>query len=409
MNKIEGKADEIINYIYSRLTAVSDISRNGFLGYERFLIFDKAIWLDRFINNLPFPPIQIDFQMSSICNLNCRWCVGKYIAQENGMERLSNTLDKAVVKKIVEYIQDLSVDDLSVDTVLFSGLTGEPLLNKEHLFQTIELLNNTGIRMGIFTNGINMGSDTWDMLLKLDSVHISLDGGPRSWKNIKRPIDNQKVNQYEALIDNITGVSQRKKQLGSHTEINIGYTVTLDNYEEMAEVVGKMSELNLNSICLKHDITGADFTGNKQDSERMLKSIMECKMNYDNPSGFRVFVMHETEPTEEISSWTCKNGCYYRWFFCSIGSDGYLYPCDYQTLKEAPKFGNLREVSLAEAIDNKHSNWERLVTNNKKFKNVCPPFANKINVFMQELVELKKAYGSEAVYEAIQRIRCTYS
>jgi sulfatase maturation enzyme AslB (radical SAM superfamily) len=378
------------------------------LGYERFLIFDKAEWLDRFIKDVPFPPIQIDFQMSSLCNLNCRWCVGRYVSKENNMKHIRNTLSEATIRKIIDEIKSLGDEEISVSTVLFSGFTGEPLVSRDMTLLAMKELHEANISIGLYTNGILMGSDTWESLLEIESVHVSLDGGPKSWAKIKQPLSQKRDDQYKKVIDNLDGISRLKKELNSKTELNVGYTVTVDNCDEIDVVVDTLRNMNLNSICLKHDITGSDFHGSKADSEEMLDLILQCQKKYDDPLGFRVFVMHESEPTDNISSWSCKNGCYYRHFFCSIGSNGKVYPCDYQTLSGVPEFGDLSEIGLKDALDQKSKNWDEYVTNNKAFRNVCPPFADKINKFLNELVLLKKEYSSDLVMEAINNIRKKY-
>ena len=44
--------------------------------YERHILMDKAPYLDAFIDGEHFPPFEVEIQMSSNCNLECRWCIG---------------------------------------------------------------------------------------------------------------------------------------------------------------------------------------------------------------------------------------------------------------------------------------------------------------------------------------------
>ena len=401
--------EEVVQTIYERLISIAEISRKGFLGYERFLIFDNAIRLDRFVCDLPFPPIQIDLQMSSICNLNCRWCVGRYILKQNDMNQLPNTHTEEKLKKIVKDIIDFSDHEIAVKTVLFSGLTGEPLVTRDLTLMAMSLIRKAGIRVGLYTNGLLMGPETWAMLLNIQSVHVSLDGGPKSWKGIKRPtIFSHEADPYNTVLKNISGISSMKKSIGSTTEINIGYTITKDNFTEIDEVISTLLKMEVNSICLKHDITGSDFLGEKLYGKLMLKYIMRCQRKYDNASGFRVFVMHESKPVDAKASWCCRDGCYYRWFFCTIGSNGIMYPCDYQTASGCPEFGDVSKESLKNVWDKKQQNWDLIVTKNDNFKNICPPFAERVNRFLHEIVQMKRLYSSQAVMAAINRIRNTF-
>lgn len=44
--------------------------------YERYLLVDKAPYLDAFVEDKLFPPFEVEIQMSSSCNLKCIWCIG---------------------------------------------------------------------------------------------------------------------------------------------------------------------------------------------------------------------------------------------------------------------------------------------------------------------------------------------
>ena len=169
-----------------------------------------------------------------------------------------------------------------------------------------------------------------------------------------------------------------------------------------------MKSFGVDSICLKYDITGSDFEGNEEDSNRMLKKVDLAYEKHDDPSGFRVLVMHESGLVEEKDSWDCKKGCYYRYFFGTIGSDGLMYPCDYQTLAKCPTFGDTKGENLKAIWSKKEYEWEEKVIKNNTFKNVCPPFAQKINRFLHEIDQLKKDNGKEVVLSAINRVRNNY-
>lgn len=60
-------------------------------------------------------------------------------------------------------------------------------------------------------------------------------------------------------------------------------------------------------------------------------------------------------------------------FFATIGSDGKVYPCDYQTSKECPNFGDLRQNSLCDALYNKQERWDGIITTKSDVTNICPP------------------------------------
>lgn len=140
-------------------------------------------------------------------------------------------------------------------------------------------------------------------------------------------------------------------------------------------------------------------------------SLQDCKNKIDecyrkyHSTGFNVLIMHDEVPEKVKNRWDCQNGCYYRYFFCTIGSDGNIYPCDYQTLNGCPSFGNISNTSFEEAYEIKKSKWDEVVSSKQQFRNVCPPLAEVINPYFEKVMRLVDLYGSDVVLSAFQRIR----
>lgn len=390
------------NDVYEQIVSFSDISTDGILGFERFLIFDKAKWFDLFIKQKSIPPIQIDWQLSSSCNLRCRWCVGQSVNKDNELSVLADSMTLEKVNSIAKQIAQLCVSGISIETVQFSGFTGEPLIHWTLLQRAIEILKSYSVRIGIFTNGTLMDEKTWESLTNIESVHISLDGGTTTWKQIKNP-KNATVD-YKAIIQNIKGLVEYRNKKNSPTEINTGYTVTQDNIGELEATIQDLVNIGADSICIKYDITGNEELLSQQDCKC---KIDECYRKYHSTS-FKVLVMHDEAPDKVKNRWDCQNGCYYRYFFCTIGSDGNIYPCDYQTLNGCPSFGNISKTSFEEAYEIKKSKWDELVSSKQQFRNVCPPLAEVINPYLDKVMRLVDLYGSDVVLSAFQRIRDEY-
>lgn len=388
--------------IYNKILNFIDISTDGILGYERFLIIDKAKWMDLFISGKMIPPIQIDWQLSSKCNLRCRWCVGQSVTSDNGMAFLNDTMTIDNVRSIADKIVNLQIEGIGVETVQFSGFTGEPLMHWDLLREAIIILKQNKIRIGLFTNGTLMNSSTWDILTEIESVHVSIDGGKKSWGIIKNP-KSPKLN-YQQIMDNIKGLVQLRNTKKSITEINTGYTVTHENIKELEGTIQDLIDVGADSICIKYDITGNEPLDKRVNYNEV---IQQCKDMYGSEV-FKVLIMHDEAPNRVKGRWDCAKGCYYRYFFCTIGSDGNIYPCDYQTLSGCPKFGDICDLSLEEAYNNKSDEWSKLVSNNCEFRNVCPPLAEVINPYLNEMFKLIDIYGKEAVVTAIQDVRKNY-
>lgn len=394
----------LVENAYKELVENTNLSQEGILGYERFLIFEKWEWLKAFLSGKKIPPIQIDWQISSCCNLRCRWCVGNVVDDKNNYRKLLNTLSLQDVEHIAEQIATLSINGLSVDTVQFSGFTGEPLISWEKLALAIRILHEEGIRIGVFTNGTLMSAETWNILTMIESVHISLDGGPISWRDIKNPYDSEMT--YTHVIENITGLCRTRMQNAGNGEINIGYTVTWDNFFELETVIQDVIKAGADSICIKQDITGTESCTKKADFNNIQKSICALENKYCTAS-FKVLIMNDVDLVEGRNKWLCRDGCYYRHFFCTIGSNSRVYPCDYQTLSGCPDFGSIMNYSFLSICRKKDSLWEKYVTH-RDFQNICPPFAEVINPYLETVTDIKKRYGEKAIQLAFKQLRENY-
>ena len=261
---------QVYKKLLNRLLEKTDLITEDILGFERFLIIDKYTWFKEFIKQNEILPIQIDWQLTSRCNLNCRWCVGANINKENETSEIPDSMNKEDIQRIATQIICAKKNGTKIETVQFSGFTGEPLLKWDCLMMAIKLLKKGNLKIGIFTNGTLMTEKTWNVLCHTDSVHISIDGGPETWNAIKQP--NYIKYTYFTIINNIKGLVEEKKRIESKTEINAGYTVTYDNFKDLETVIKDLIEVGANSICIKFDITGNE-KDKIENEEAMISTI----------------------------------------------------------------------------------------------------------------------------------------
>ena len=392
---------QVYKKLLNRLLEKTDLITEDILGFERFLIIDKYTWFKEFIKQNEILPIQIDWQLTSRCNLNCRWCVGANINKENETSEIPDSMNKEDIQRIATQIICAKKNGTKIETVQFSGFTGEPLLKWDCLMMAIKILKKGNLKIGIFTNGTLMTEKTWNVLCHTDSVHISIDGGPETWNAIKQP--NYIKYTYFTIINNIKGLVEEKKRIESKTEINAGYTVTYDNFKDLETVIKDLIEVGANSICIKFDITGNE-KDKIENEEAMISTINNYIKKY-NSERFKVLMMHTYVPEKSRGRWKCSQGCYYRYFFATIGSDGKVYPCDYQTSKECPNFGDLRQNSLCDALYNKQERWDGIITTKSDVTNICPPFAEVINPYLKEVTTLVQEFGADMVIKVYEEMR----
>ncbi len=331
--------------------------------------------------------------------MNCRWCVGANINKENETSEIPDSMNKEDIQRIATQIICAKKWDQNLNILIFR--IHRRTITKMGLFDDGNKITKKGnLKIGIFTNGTLMTEKTWNVLCHTDSVHISIDGGPETWNAIKQP--NYIKYTYFTIINNIKGLVEEKKRIESKTEINAGYTVTYDNFKDLETVIKDLIEVGANSICIKFDITGNE-KDKIENEEAMISTINNYIKKY-NSERFKVLMMHTYVPEKSRGRWKCSQGCYYRYFFATIGSDE-KYILDYHTSKECPNFGDLRQNSLCDALYNKQERWDGIITTKSDVTNICPPFAEVINPYLKEVTTLVQEFGADMVIKVYEEMR----
>jgi len=307
----------------------------------------------------PFPPIEVEIQPRSTCNLKCWWCIGTKFSDD----RLPNTIDlKAVVEKIIR----TSVNGFGIQRVMLSGLMGEPLLYpKDELVYAIWRLYESNKQIGLFTNGILMTTkNLLGILRNIEYVHVSLDAGPESYRVLK----GGRWTTFDRVIGNI----KRLADLGGPVKINVGYVVTKDNSDEIYKVTELVKEAGAHSIRFKCDISERNAFG-----DGVQLRLVQADFANDRHRKFKVVVEHtQLDIVRKLyQAWDCKQGCQFRYFFGTVGSNGCMYLCDHNTIP--------RGISLIDLNAQEYS--FRNIDDVECVVNVCPPFANAMNIFLKEM------------------------
>ena len=155
---------------------------------EREIIFKEWPRVYNIFMNKIVPPYEVLIHSSSKCNLHCNWCIGKNVDEVVNTipDKLKNVenmikLVKGIVdyKKNVTYVEDgfEKEIELNVKNVSYSGIIGEPLVAKAATLAGIDYLNKHGVRTGLFTNGLLMQEDTYNVLKDAGYVLVSIDAG----------------------------------------------------------------------------------------------------------------------------------------------------------------------------------------------------------------------------------------
>ena len=386
--------------------------------HNRYLLVDKLDYLIAFLEKRPFPPFEVEIQMSSECNLSCAWCIGAEVQHEQCVLHLRNNITRDNIDTIVDGLIKFKIGGLRVQTVKFSGFIGEPLCNKQATLAAIRQLKTAGFRVGLFTNGVLIDDEISDTLANIHYVHISLDAGRESFYWLKDRRTDYNETNYEKVISNIQRLNHARQRMHeSPLAINAGYVIVKGNHKHIYETAKDVKKAGADSIRFKCDIGGKHrLQGDNPSSDASAEAYNQvCQVIEElSDESFRVYQIHSKEDVENetYNNWECANGCYFQHFMTTIGSDGNVYFCDHNSTPAGIPLGNCLDPKTP-----LHEIWTSLkreeLTNNHILRHtcqcgVCPPFGNNCNPFLKELVDQTEDNGAHIVVESLKQLQKEY-
>jgi len=375
--------------------------------YERYLLLDKALYLEKFIEGKPFPPFEVEIQMSSKCNLHCVWCIGGEIQEKKRVLQLQNNINEKNIDQIVDGILTFRVNGLRIEKVKFSGFIGEPLLKKKATLKGIMSLAGAGLKVGLFTNGVFMDDNlTREVLANIEYVHVSLDAGPITYCLLKNP-NNPYEPIFDRVIKNIKNLADHRKKVGGKVEITCGFVIVPGNFIEIYETTRLVRDAGANAIRFKVDIGGKHDLKKAGLIDKVFEQLKRVEQDFNNPPSFAVHIIHSEDDirNKSYAEWRCENGCHFHNFLSTVGSDGLVYLCDHNTMPGAIPLGSALDNSFEDIWVNERRKY---LTDGIRYTcqcGVCPPFGNRANFLLEELVNLKDKYGADCLKRALQRFK----
>ncbi|RKA27965.1 Anaerobic sulfatase-maturating enzyme [Listeria monocytogenes] len=321
------------------------------------------------------PPYEILIHPTSNCNLRCAWCIGQNIEQNNN--KIKNYLGEDnnllnLVKDIISYKKIYMVGgnekSFAVERVSFSGITGEPLVARKKLIPALELLHENNIETGIFTNGILISKESIDTLLKMKYILISLDAGNKETydflKNQGKPTNN-----FEKVFQNLELLVRRKKEIGSKTDINIGYVINEYNYDQIFLLAENLKKIGVHYLRIKMDIASKMLINNtvKAEIEAQYKKINENLVDKD----FDFIQLHRLNFDDKKRQF---NKCAIKKLTTTISSDGFVYACNYHPAVNGVKYNHISNLSFQDIWENANKDFDLSYC-----PRVCDPFKTRAN------------------------------
>ncbi|MFC1709948.1 hypothetical protein ACFL2J_07840, partial [Candidatus Omnitrophota bacterium] len=145
--------------------------RAGIFSYERNALVHYWDRVRSIILGETVAPYEIEVQPSSVCNLDCRSCIGKEFRPEERIDVSSEAMDR-----FIDYILEHNkINRHKITRIKISGFFGEPLMAYGPTLSAVQKLISAGIDVGFFTNGLLLTEDVRRALMGVAYVHISLD------------------------------------------------------------------------------------------------------------------------------------------------------------------------------------------------------------------------------------------
>jgi len=181
--------------------------------------------------------INFEIDLTNGCNHRCSFCQWGSWIQSNRA-----TLDsKIVIRTLPELIKH------GTKAITWTG-GGEPTVHKD-FFKLLNLSYKLGLDNGLLTNGSLLKKENNEQLLKqLIFLRISMAGGNReAYKKVQGRDD------FELVIDNLSRIGERKKQMKSKTTLGVAFLANRENADSLEDFVDILINSNCDYLQVRRD------------------------------------------------------------------------------------------------------------------------------------------------------------
>lgn len=267
-----------------------------------------------------------------------------------------------------------------VENISFSGIVGEPLVNKKSLLKAIEYINKNERRAGLFTNGVLMDESTYEVLKDAGYVLVSVDASNNeTFANMKYCGEINEFNCFERVIENIAGLVRYRDQHNGKVDVNVGFVVNQYNYNEIYDLAKILKRIGVHYFRLKTDIASImNLTPEKLQIAKNQIAQVEKELSDDY---FKIVCIHRLDnPEDKTRKFEI---CRISRLYAAIGSDGCMYACNYHPSKNGIKFGDLLKDNFQQIWEN----CKKSINCKEACPAMCDPFKNRANNLLNEIAK----------------------
>lgn len=321
--------------------------------FFNYKIFSYPDVICKLLKNEKVSPINLEINVTNVCNQNCIWCTYKYLHKN------PETLSKEDVLKILN-----DARRLKIKSITWTG-GGEPSVHK-HLKNFIKTAALYGFCQGIHTNGLLLDEELIDLIcMHFTYVRISLDATCCKTYESCHQVSGK---NFYTVVDNIKKIVKKKKSLNSNLTVGISFLVGKENYKEIKRATETSKDLGVNYIQYKpvvdYNMDNNFYT--KRIWNKIQKSFKSIKNMETNEFKIRIldykFNKLQNYKKTYSSCWGCK-------VLSSIGANGSVDLCCALKGNEKFSLGNIKQHSFYDIWQS--DNIEKILAMTDISK--CPP------------------------------------
>ena len=260
--------------------------------FNPFNSMKALVHADKFeaiLEGKPKSPIVMNFDLTNLCNYNCRFCMFGGRKRADGTSETYRHNHKQLPSDYIATLPKIWKEwGIKAECV---GGGGDPTCHPYCLEHIVDS-SNQGLDVGFVTNGLLVTENWWDTLVKHTKwTGFSVDAGNAKDYSIVKGVPEK---NYEIILNNLKGLSEAKKRL--KTNCNIGYKFLLDefNYEGIFEAAEKAKLVGCNTFQFRPAIN--DYIWSEGQLNEIKEQIGLAQQAFEDKN-FHVYgVTHKFKP-----------------------------------------------------------------------------------------------------------------
>ncbi|KPA12019.1 Radical SAM domain-containing protein [Candidatus Magnetomorum sp. HK-1] len=322
------------------------------------------------------PPSVMDLHpVSGKCNLNCKWCIGRF--ERENIEPLPNILRGHNMVKALKKILPPNLKPLWTSRFHICGSDSEPLLAGNDLtISSIRFLLQRKRYIRLITNGLLLDNEELiKTISRISDLSISLDvTNDDDYRKYK--INGNTLNLAEGGYSHISNIIQRvdtyRKKYNTDLVIIVTFVATPKTYnsKNWFNCFKDLKKIGVDEIKVRDDLnkTFGLIKNLKNDINQMNDEINDILIKYNAPD----------KPFKEDDFDYCRS----TRLWPTLAADGGLYPCAHTANSKYEPFADL--LSSDSLIDVYQKSFYQQIKRFSKISDIgcerqCPPTIGSFN------------------------------